>query len=179
MYNALELKILLNRYKVKQLAVEEQELLELQEITEYFKDYNRSNIFCVAALERQVKLPKNTLLNFLSPSKCSFPKRHFKKLEQVLINFGYPNPNNKETLIATKQNQLATDSQELPELQEITNYFKDFNRSQILSIAAIERKAELPKNTLLLFLRTTHPFPEHHIKRLLEVLKIFGYQSSQ
>lgn len=60
------------------------------------------------------------------------------------------------------------------ELARILLYF-DYTRSRILSVSAIEKLAQVPKNTLLNFLKVGRPLPQKHILKIVTVLKEFGY----
>jgi hypothetical protein len=55
--------------------------------------------------------------------------------------------------------------------------FFDFTRSRVLSVSAIEKLAEIPKNTLLNLLTTNRTIPGNHIISLVRVLENFGYQA--
>lgn len=67
---------------------------------------------------------------------------------------------------------------ELVSKESATIYqFFDFTRSRVLSVAAIEQLAEIPKNTLLNLLTTNRTIPANHIIRLVRVLENFGYQA--
>jgi hypothetical protein len=60
---------------------------ELRRIYDFF-DYKRSKVMSVASLEELAKLPKNTLLNFLTIGR-PLPQKHIYKVVEVLEYFGY------------------------------------------------------------------------------------------
>lgn len=62
------------------------------------------------------------------------------------------------------------------ELDSIFHYF-DYIRSQGLSVRAIERLSEVPKNTLLNFLSINRPIPEKHLFKIVSTLEHFGYSA--
>ncbi len=61
------------------------------------------------------------------------------------------------------------------ELNRIMDFF-DYSRSKVMSVAAIEFLAEVPKNTLLNFLKVGRRLPQKHIFKIVDVLQKFGYQ---
>jgi hypothetical protein len=42
----------------------------------------------VSAIEREAKLPRNTLHNYLNGSKPGVPEKHLPKIERVLKKYG-------------------------------------------------------------------------------------------
>lgn len=62
------------------------------------------------------------------------------------------------------------------ELRRIMDFF-DYTRSTIMSVAAIENIAGVPKNTLLNFLKAGRRLPQKHIFKIVDVLEKFGYQA--
>jgi hypothetical protein len=76
--------------------------------------------------------------------------------------------------ICTQMVQL--DPKELDkELKRIYAWF-DYKRSRALSVAAIEELAEVPKNTLLNFLKVGRRLPQKHIYKIVSTLEYFGYE---
>jgi hypothetical protein len=59
--------------------------------------------------------------------------------------------------------------------QENINQFLSGDRKKLISVALLERLAELPKSTLAHFLRGSRDLPQHHIDNVVRWLKLVGY----
>ncbi len=61
------------------------------------------------------------------------------------------------------------------EVKRIKSFFNE-TRFKVLSIAAIEQLAKVPKNTLLNTLKIERRLPQKHIYKIVQILEEFGYE---